>query len=98
MEEGGREDGGMENIEWRMETGDEGNGKQRRRERDGVLEHIAVGFPPTVANYSHQGQLCCSKIDDPGVQGFGWFFTHLLGGFGTNGTLCPGQIGKHHQH
>jgi hypothetical protein len=79
----GTKEMGNEGDEGDRETKETGN-KGDEGDRETGLEHIAVGFPPAIANNSHQGQRCSSKIDDPGIKGFGWFFTHLLGGFGTD--------------
>ena len=75
-DKGGREEGGMEDGE--MEDGKDGEGitgaanvkkgKQRRREagkRLKQLEHITIGFPPTITNKTHQRKRGSSEINNP---------------------------------
>ncbi len=106
-DKGGREEGGMEDGEMEDGKDEEGitgaanvkKGKQRRREagkRVQQLEHISVGFPPTITYKAHQRKWGSSEINDPGIKGFGRLFAHLLGCFCTDRALCIGSIGKHY--
>jgi hypothetical protein len=43
--------------------------------------------PPAVTDIAYNSERGESKVKDPGVHAPGGFFTELLSGFGTNGTL-----------
>lgn len=48
----------------------------------------AIIFPPAEAYKSHDGHWGHHQVNDAGVQSLGGFMAQLLGGLGTNGTLC----------
>ena len=57
-----------------------------------LLQELTIGFPPSVTDITHNAERGNSKINNPGIQGLRWFFTHLLGGSGADGTLRIRQM------
>lgn len=47
-------------------------------------------LPPPVGNKTNNSKWSKSEVENSGIQALGRFFTQLLGGFSTNGTLGGG--------